>query len=252
MDNHQDPEMREEAVDKSAAQVSKRRLLQGLATVPVVMSVTSRPVWAAGCSVSGQLSGNLSDPTRNDCTPKVEGKSPGYWCLWQVIFDALTVIGVKKWDQLTDDQKEPFKKFDKGEGNAINVLYNWSIAAFANTDTRVDLHPTNSSGVMSSFGSAICDTGNQIDRHMTAGLLSAAHPGIDFPYPGNEWTVSYMLDKYNSTDPAERDTLDDLLRQFFSDHLEPGLSNLASKAGINSAKDAYYWAITYLNFPDPR
>lgn len=234
--------------------LSRRNLIRGMSAAPIVLSVSSRPVWAAGCTISGHLSGNLSNPQDTDCTSQAEGKSPDYWCKWKEIYDLLKSVHCApwgQWDGLSQDNIDAlnlqFGKYNMGEGTAINVLYNWSVAASANTDGRINLHPTDASGQITSSGSSICNTGNQVDRHMTAGLLSAAHPSINFPYSASEWTVSYMLDKYLSPVSGEPQALDNLLRSFFTSHAEPGLMNLASGAGISSASAAYTWAINYLN-----
>ena len=56
-------------------ETGRRRVLKaGLAAAPVIMSVSSRPVLATNCSVSGMLSGILSRP-QYAC----RGLSPGYW-----------------------------------------------------------------------------------------------------------------------------------------------------------------------------
>lgn len=56
---------------------NKRRLLKGLATsAPVVMAVSSKPALANFCTVSGFLSGNLSNHNEDR---RCGGKSPGYW-----------------------------------------------------------------------------------------------------------------------------------------------------------------------------
>lgn len=46
-----------------------------ISAAPVILTVTSRPVWAECCTASSQLSGNLS----NACVCSGEGLSPGYW-----------------------------------------------------------------------------------------------------------------------------------------------------------------------------
>jgi len=54
----------------------RRRMLKGaVVSVPLIMTVTSRPVLANHCSVSGTLSGNLSTPHDHICV----GLTPGYW-----------------------------------------------------------------------------------------------------------------------------------------------------------------------------
>lgn len=56
---------------------SKRRLLKGAVTAaPVVMAVSSKPALARFCTVSGFLSGNLSN---NNTGQHCGGRSPGYW-----------------------------------------------------------------------------------------------------------------------------------------------------------------------------
>lgn len=61
----------------SDQQLSRRRLLKtAVKAAPVILTVASRPVWARNCTLSGQLSGNLSDQG-GDCAG--EGCTPGYW-----------------------------------------------------------------------------------------------------------------------------------------------------------------------------
>lgn len=56
----------------------RRKFIKGAAAAtPVILSVASRPVWARNCSLSGQLSGNLSDHDGIPCNG--EGCTPGFW-----------------------------------------------------------------------------------------------------------------------------------------------------------------------------
>jgi len=55
---------------------SKRKFLKGVAVAPVFLTVASRPVFARNCSVSGAISGNLSDPGK---IFTCDGRTPGYW-----------------------------------------------------------------------------------------------------------------------------------------------------------------------------
>jgi len=66
-----------EIKSSSKVNLSRRKLAKaGVGVVPVIMTLTSRPVLGAYCSVSGMLSGNLSrDTSQVHC----EGFSPGYW-----------------------------------------------------------------------------------------------------------------------------------------------------------------------------
>lgn len=54
----------------------RRFIKRAIVAAPFILTVASRPVWACNCTMSGQLSGNLSDgnePCRG------QGCSPGYW-----------------------------------------------------------------------------------------------------------------------------------------------------------------------------
>jgi hypothetical protein len=58
---------------------TRRQFVKGAAiAAPIIAAVSSRPVWANTASaVSGNLSGNLSQPTEK--IDPYNGKSPGYW-----------------------------------------------------------------------------------------------------------------------------------------------------------------------------
>ena len=218
---------------------SRRRFIKGSTAGPIIMAVQSRTVWAAGCSVSGQLSGSDYDTSNNNCVDPITGRSPGYWGNWIRIYDKIKKYPT--YGELVAAGKEA--AFTRtGEGNAINVLYNWSLAS-ANT-TLIDLRPTANSGY---YGDAILNTSDQDLRHLTAALLSAAHPNSSFPYPHLTWSVEYIIQKSLSDDSG---TLFDLVRSFFDypsvdpavDHLDAGMEIL----GRNS-EDAYNWAKQYLS-----
>lgn len=67
----------EPEMDSGGANRSKRRLLKGVVTTaPVVMAVSSKSALANFCTVSGFLSGNLSNPNSQTYCG---GRSPGYW-----------------------------------------------------------------------------------------------------------------------------------------------------------------------------
>lgn len=57
---------------------SRRKFVKGVATAtPIILTIASRPVWARNCSLSGQLSGNLSDQDKLPCSG--EGCSIDFW-----------------------------------------------------------------------------------------------------------------------------------------------------------------------------
>lgn len=214
----------------------------------LLTTVSSRPVWAVGCSVSGQMSGNISLPLRNDCTGKATGKSPGWWGKFKLPYDFFAASGSISFANVSGSDRSSF--FSGGKGGKKAALFNFahaanlanSIAFTNNLSGWVDLHPIDTNGNITPVGFAINNNSDQEYRHLIAGLLSAAHDGIAYPYPGNEWTVPYIWEKYKGT-AAERQELDDLQRAFLSDHNEP--------SGILSAgttkEERFNWAKNYLN-----
>jgi len=65
----------------------RRFIKRAIIAAPFILTVTSRPVWASNCTMSGQLSGNFSDGAE-PCGG--EGCSPGYWknhtSMWHYAF----------------------------------------------------------------------------------------------------------------------------------------------------------------------
>ncbi|BCO30259.1 hypothetical protein TspCOW1_03620 [Thiohalobacter sp. COW1] len=55
---------------------TRRRILKGAALTPVLLSLSSRPVLGAECTISGFMSGNVSDHGHDDCAC---GFTPGAW-----------------------------------------------------------------------------------------------------------------------------------------------------------------------------
>ncbi|MFT7005556.1 MAG: hypothetical protein ACJAXJ_000054 [Colwellia sp.] len=214
----------------------------------LLTTVSSRPVWAVGCTVSGNMSGNLSNPDRDDCTGKATGKSPGWWGKFKKPYKYFSDNPSLLFADVTDDDKQ--KYFGNGLGSKKAALYNFAYAAMKANDIAasnnlsgwVDLTPIDTNGNITPVGLAINNNGDQEYRHLIAGLLSAAHDGIAYPYPGNEWTVPYIWSKWKGT-AAERQELDDLQRQFIGDHYEP--SGILS-AGT-SKEERFGWAKDYLN-----
>lgn len=205
----------------------------------LLTTISSRPVWAVGCTVSGQMSGNLSNPDRNDCDAAATGKSPGYWKSWAFIFDFFVENPGIKWSDMSKTERKKFKF--GGEGNPINVLYNWVIAA--NNSLGRITYPA-ISGVKTDMGKVLSDSGPHYDFNYSGALLSVAHPNILFPYPSNTWTLQYLIDNYESTDT--HDATHTLVANFFEGHLEPN-PGLPLYNGANK-QAAFNWAKGILGF----
>ena len=55
----------------------RRSFLKKAGATSLVFTLPSQSVWGSTCMVSGNLSGNLSNPNQTQCV--VRGKSPSYW-----------------------------------------------------------------------------------------------------------------------------------------------------------------------------
>lgn len=65
------------AVEKLSAGEKRRSFLKKAGVTSLVLSLPSQSVWGASCTVSGNMSGNLSNPNQTNCS--VTGKSPSHW-----------------------------------------------------------------------------------------------------------------------------------------------------------------------------
>lgn len=116
-----------EDVRVSGADESKRRLLKGAITAaPVVMAVTSMPVWGNNCSLSGILSGPNSG---GQDTYQCQGCTPGFWKtnpnVWPGEHPGGSTVGFYNEDSGT------CSKTEGGQGNS--TCKNWD-----NTGTKFD------------------------------------------------------------------------------------------------------------------
>ncbi len=74
LDKHQQDE---DGQSPDTPSLTRRRLVAGTASVPIISALASRPVLGAqNCTPSGFMSGNLSHP---DAYGSCGGLSPGYW-----------------------------------------------------------------------------------------------------------------------------------------------------------------------------
>lgn len=149
-------------IDSSDPGATDRRsfIKAALATAPVILTVTSKPVWAAqSCTASGQMSGNLSGQ-QVTC----DGFSPGYWSNhnWPA--------GVQKSELYSDHFDYPTHD---NAGNDFDQYTLWQV---------LDQLPGDNNG-----GS------NAEARHAVAALLNSYYfTGPEFP------STSYVISLVNS------------------------------------------------------
>jgi len=124
----------------------RRRFLQGAAgTGLVAITMVGRPAWAGRCTLSGQMSGNLSVQDEEPCWG--EGLSPGFWKIhrqeWHPEFPPYmafaTAFGVNAFPGMTlfdviSLEEDP--KLGQPE-NILRALGFQSVAALQNAATPV-------------------------------------------------------------------------------------------------------------------
>ena len=120
----------------------RRFIKRAIIAAPFILTVTSRPVWAANCTLSGQLSGNLSD---GDEPCGGEGCSADYWvdhtdmwhyefqpgCVFDSVFElSTTVFGTYTLLDVISYNVSGVPAWKKGLGSE-------AVAALQNAATRV-------------------------------------------------------------------------------------------------------------------
>jgi hypothetical protein len=128
----------------------RRFIKRAIIAAPFILTVTSRPVWAANCTLSGQLSGNLSD---GDEPCGGQGCSPGYWknhtVMWHDAFQPDDLFDVVfKVNPFDPDTPTLYQIIDKYLGPndpfepLVLVLGFHAVAALQNAATTVSFDLT--------------------------------------------------------------------------------------------------------------
>ncbi len=168
---------------------SRRRFLKGagIAAPAVIMTVSSRPVLARHCTVSGTLSGNLSNP---DDDHYCAGHTPGHWL------------------NHPDEWPAPYtpgkcKKTKGGSGLCSSFEDGTPFhAGFANSDGQAGFFGGNLYGGASMWEVLALNgklDGYQLGAHAVAALLNAAHFGDEiFGYTEGQiidmWNLRHLVD----------------------------------------------------------
>ncbi|WP_207061022.1 hypothetical protein [Motiliproteus sp. SC1-56] len=246
---------------QSQAQGRRRFLKNSAVASTVIVGASSRPLWAGvSCSVSGTMSGNLSNQVEDPCTAApATALSPGYWHKWIEVFEAVSTYnsyneacaGCKNikdaaaFEVGTMSKNKLDSVFDTlgGEGTPINVLYNFLKAAKNVPKETLNLFPAEAM-MITEAGNAVLDTSDIQLRNFFAAALSIALGGAfpEFPFPDNPWTLEYLIQ--NRIDHP--DVLNSLLEIFFEgtdgDHLIPSNLGTVAEIGITDPEAAFDWA----------
>ncbi len=198
------------ATPEAPVDTSRRKLAGSALGVAAVFTLSSRPVWANQCSVSGMQSGNLSRPGATPCG----GCTPGYWgrCQhfgsWRYPTTQTfnSVFGVTEY---TDCNGTPYTLLD--------VLFlQGGIKACGLPQANKNNLPANPAGAPASCtnGNAFGNLGGDpvsvnLGFHAVAALLNAAHSSVNYGYePGD--IIKMFKDNYLSNGAALKDTFDKL------------------------------------------
>lgn len=173
------PDERETPPDTPAtgpANPSRRRLAGAALGAGAVFTLSSRPVWANQCSISGMMSGNLSQP-QVSCT----GCSPGYWKQPQHL---------GSW---------------AATGFSTSDTFN---AVFGGTQyVRRDGSPYTLLEVLQTLNGNGDPISTNLGFHAVAALLNAAHPDVNFGYTPGEF-IALFQNNYLKNPGALKDSLD--------------------------------------------
>lgn len=189
---------------------SRRRLAGAALGAGAVFTLSSRPVWANQCSISGMMSGNLSKP-KVVCG----GCTPGYWreCQhfhsWSAAGFSVTdtfnsVFGVS---QYVDCKGTPYTLLDVMYLNGGTYLCSHNNAKKINKDAN----PAGPAGTCTS-GTAFESLGGDpvstnLGFHAVAALLNAAHPDVNYGYTVGE-IVTLFQNNYLSNPAGLKDSLE--------------------------------------------
>lgn len=155
---------------------SRRRLAGAALGAGAVFTLSSRPVWANQCSISGMMSGNLSKP-QVEC----HGCTPGYW------------------------KVDPHLDSWAATGFSTTDTFN---AVFGVTQyTRRDGTPYTLLEVMRELNGNADPISTNLGFHAVAALLNAAHPDVNFGYTAGE-IITLFRNNYLTNPTGLKDSLE--------------------------------------------
>lgn len=188
---------------------SRRRLAGAALGATAVFTLSSRPVWANQCSISGMMSGNLSKP-KVVC----EGCTPGYWRECQH-FDSWGATGFKVTDTFNsvfgvsayvDCKGTPYTLLDVMYLNGNSYTCSNHNPKKNNQNAHPDGPPascTNGTAFDGLGGDPVCPN---LGFHAAAALLNAAHPSVNFGYTAGE-LITLFQKNYQTNAAGLKDSL---------------------------------------------
>ncbi len=179
---------------------SKRKLILGLAAAPVAATLPTRFAWGRGnnCSISGLLSGNLSNQPDYQCRT-ANGKSPGFWKTHAGCWPVAVLIGkIKAPDgvnvvrqlSISDSPNLKCAYLQNGTANTNGkLLGNWQDYTYSDGISLSTLLSNASGQIVAGYNNTLIDylaNGPGFPKHVAAAMLSAHHPNTNYPYTPKE------------------------------------------------------------------
>lgn len=194
MSDHQ-PDTPETPTDAAPVDSSRRKLAGAALGAGAVFTLSSRPVWASNCTISGMMSGNLSKPQE-----KCDGCTPGYWKQCQHL-DSWVATGFKPWDSFNtvfgvthykDSKGKPYTLLDVMGGVSGSLSRDKTCPALPGDYKN---RPMDKDPLSPNLG-----------FHAVAALLNAAHPNVNFGYTAGE-IIDLFRSNYLTKPGALKDSL---------------------------------------------
>ncbi|WP_026291437.1 hypothetical protein [Marinobacterium rhizophilum] len=202
---------------------TRRRLLIGLAGTPIMASLPSRSAWGQECSISGMLSGNLSNHL-HECRTLGDGKTPEYWKTHPACWPADTSMTLEfgtMYKPPARKKLDPCKECD-AQGRVLSD----NTYTYENGTTLDSVI----SQVLSTSGSSLIWTGgftlpimgyllgsDAYAQQACAALLNALHSGVTYPYSPRE--IAEVLVTVNG-DVTKEIQLEGVLAHFNANYAE--------------------------------
>lgn len=184
------------ATPQEVADPGRRKLTGAALGAGAVFTLSSRPVWANQCTISGMMSGNLSKPKE-----KCDGCTPGYWKQCQHL-DSWVATGFKPSDlfntvfgvtQYKDSKGVPYTLLDV-MGGVSGSLGKDKVCQALPKDYKNN--PMGKDPISTNLG-----------FHAVAALLNAAHPNVNFGYTSGE-IIDLFRSNYLSKPAALKDSFE--------------------------------------------
>jgi hypothetical protein len=205
---------------------TRRRLLIGLAATPIMASLPSRSAWGQECSISGMLSGNLSNHV-HECPALGDGKTSEYWnthpVCWPVDSSLTLDFGTMQNGNGGTKEVDPCEVSD--ENGKLDNRNKYSFVGGTTLDSLISeiLTTTGSSlSWMSGFSLQMMEylhDGPRYPQQAGAAFLNALHSGVSYPYSALEIAEAMAT---IAGDSVRESRLADILEHFNANSSENG------------------------------